>query len=131
MSIPDPFLSLLQGPSINSDLLDQALLEVDKKIKTIFFQNSSQSPEIQELFKWEFGNREESLVNLYIKSFLSSMPQINNVGDPFETHDGPFAGDSKAMMLEVLDFFAAKTNFKTNEKKLDFRRGNYLFDHVS
>ena len=51
------------------------------------------------------------------------MPQINNVGDPFEKHYGPFAGDSKAFMLEVLDIFAAKTNFKKSDKTLDFRKG--------
>ena len=123
MSLSNPFLSLLQFPSINSDLLDQGLSQVDEKIKSIFLQNSCQSSDIYELIKQDLGKKDESLVHLYIKSFISAMPQINNVGDPFEKHYGPFAGDTKAFMLEVLDFFAAKTNFKKSDKTLDFRKG--------
>lgn len=126
MSLSNSFLSL-QFPSIDSDLLDQAISQVDEEIKSIFFQNSSQSQDIQELIKQDFGNRDKSLIHLYIKSFLSSMPQVNNVGDPFEKHRGPFPGDSKAMMLEVLNIFAAMTNFKKSTKTLDFRKGIIYF----
>lgn len=116
-------LTLSESLSSDSLTLDQAIFTIDEQIKSIFLEKSSKTSEIETLLKSNLGKKEESLIHLYINSFLSTMPQVNNVGDPFENHGAPFARNSKAMMLEILDIFAKKTNFKKNDKKLNFKIG--------
>jgi hypothetical protein len=119
-----PFLS--KSIYWDQEHIDQAILAIDEEIKSIFIENSSQNAEIENLLKANFGKKEDSFIHQYLNSFLSTMPQVNNVGDPFENHGAPFARNSKAMMLEALDILAEKTNFKKNEQKLNFRIGFFF-----
>jgi hypothetical protein len=118
----DIFAQYLVNPA-DSFVIDQTLSEIDEIIKNIFFENSTKNQNIIELLKLDLGVQDDSHIHLYIKSFLSTLPQVNNVGDPFEKHFGPFAGDTKSFMLEILDFFAKLTKFKKNEVITDFKKG--------
>lgn len=138
----DQIINIFEGfPSLESFLGADQNLAIFKKIrekiknfqKSLFFSHFLKSdsylehPALEktqnELFfnlLEDENNFDVSPLHLFIKSYISTLPPMNNVGDPYEKND-PSA--KKRFLLEVIDFFASKTKFKKKNEKLNFLIG--------